>query len=228
MGIGDNLSSSLGFAQEALFGKWVRWIMLVISSIVFPVMYGYTVKVMRGIEPAYEEESFFTLFIDGIKLFVICIVYMIVPIIAFIITIGYAVFGIISTGGDISAQSILPIAGGLIGGIILTLILSFIFLLLGIIGSVRFARTESMGEAFAIGEIVSTIGKIGWLNYILSLIVLFIAVAIIMIVIIVIEVILAFIPIIGWLIGWIISLFISPFLSLMTSRYYSLLYDEGV
>ncbi|MFH0966238.1 MAG: DUF4013 domain-containing protein [Methanobacteriota archaeon] len=228
MRIGNNLSNSFGFAQDALLGKWVRWIMLVISSIVFPVMYGYTVKVMRGIEPAYEEESFFTLFIDGIKLCVINVVYMIVPIVVFAATIGYAIFGIISAGGNFSVQSILPILGGLIGGIILTIILGFIFMLLSIIGSVRFARTDSLGEAFAIGEIVSTIGKIGWVNYIFSLIALFIAVFFIVFIIMVIEIVLAFIPILGWIIGWIISLFLGPFLSLMTSRYYSLLYDEGV
>jgi len=228
MGIGDNLSNSFGFAQEALLGKWVRWIMLVISSIVFPVMYGYTVKVMRGIEPAYEEESFFTLFIDGIKLCVINVVYMIVPMIAFAATIGYAMFGIINVGGNFSVQSILPILGGVIGGIILSVILGFIFMLLNIIGSVRFARTDSLGEAFAIGEILSTIGKIGWVNYILSLITLFIAIFFIVLVIMVFEVALAFIPILGWIIGWIISLFLGPYLSLMTSRYYSLLYDEGL
>lgn len=228
MKIGENLSNSFGFAQEALFGKWVRWIMLVVSSLVFPVMYGYTVRVMRGIEPNYEEESFFSLFIDGIKLFVIYIVYLIVPMLVFVATIGYAVFGIISNGGDFSLHSILSIAGGVIVGLILTLIISFIFMMLSVVGSVRFARMESMGEAFALGEIVSTIRTIGWLNYILSLIALFIAIAILVIIITIIEVILAFIPILGWIIGWILSLFLGPFITLMTSRYYSLLYDEGV
>ena len=51
---------------------------------------------------------------------------------------------------------------------LITIIIGFIFMLLNIIGSVRFARTQSMKEAFAFGEIFSTIGKIGWLNYIFS------------------------------------------------------------
>jgi len=152
---------------------------------------------------------------------------MIVPMLAFAATIGYAIFGIISAGDNLSVQSILPIIGGLIGGIILTVILGFIFMVLSIIGSVRFARTESLGEAFAIGEIVLTIGKIGWVHYIFSLIALFIVLFFIVLVIMVIEVLLVFIPVLGWIIGWIISLFLGPFLSLMTSRYYSLLYDEG-
>lgn len=56
MKIGENLRSSISFAHDALFGRWIRWIMLVIGSFVFPIMYGYTVRIMRGIEPAYEEE----------------------------------------------------------------------------------------------------------------------------------------------------------------------------
>jgi hypothetical protein len=228
MNIGDTIRDSFEFAQNALFGKWVRWIMLVIASIIFPVMYGYTVRVMKGIEPQYEEESFFGLFISGLKLMVINIIYMIIPAIVFISTIGYAIIGIVSAGENISMESLLPMIGGIIGGVILTVILAFIFSLLNIIGSVRFARTDSISEAFAIGEIIATIGKIGWLKYLVSLIALFIVIAIIVVVITVIEVILAFIPILGWIIGWILSIFLGPFLSLMVSRYYSLLYDSGV
>ena len=228
MRISDALSDSWGFAQDALFGKWVRWIMLVISSIIFPVMYGYTVRIMRGAEPAYEEESFFGLFIDGIKLCVINIVYMIIPMLAFIATVGYAIIGIISSGKEITFASVLPIVGGVITGLVITIILAIIFGLLGIIGSVRFARTGEMGQAFAIGEIISTIGKIGWFHYIVSLIALMVVVFFLIIIITIIELILSIVPIAGWIIGWILSLFLGPFISLMTSRFYSLLYDTGV
>ncbi|MDD1729211.1 MAG: DUF4013 domain-containing protein [Methanospirillum sp.] len=228
MKIGENIQDSFTFTHEALFGKWVRWIMLAISSLIFPIMYGYTVKIMRGVQPSYEEESFFTLFIDGIKLLVINIVYMIIPLIACAATVGYAVFGIISAGKNFSLDTLLSMAGGLITGLVLTIILAIIFTLLNVIASVRFARTGSIGEAFAIGEIISTIKKIGWVNYIFSLIVLFIVVAVIVIVLTCVEMALNVIPLIGIILGWIISLFTGPYLSILTTRYYSLLYDEGV
>ncbi|KAF5091255.1 hypothetical protein DSECCO2_05060 [anaerobic digester metagenome] len=228
MRIGEKISNSIEFTNEALFGKWVRWIMLVIASIVMPIMYGYTVRIMRGVQPAYEEESFFSLFIDGVKLLVIYLIYMIIPLIAFAITIGVTAFNVIQTGGNFTMDSLLPIAGALIAGGVITIIIGFIFMLLNIIGSVRFARTQSMKEAFAFGEIFSTIGKIGWLNYIFSLIVLFIVVFLIVIVVTIVEVILGFIPILGLIIGWVISLFLGPYISIMMSRYYSLLYDEGM
>jgi len=220
------LNDSWHFAQDALIGKWVRWIMLVISSILFPIMYGYTVRIMRGSEPAYEEESFFGLFIDGIKLCIINIIYMIIPMLVFIATIGFAFIGIISSGKEITFESILPILGGFIVGILITIILVIIFGLLNIIGSVRFARTGSMGEAFAIREILAAIGKIGWFHYIASLFVLMVVVFFLIVALTIVELILGIIPILGWIIGWILSLFLGPFISIMTSRYYSLLYDS--
>ncbi len=50
----------------------------------------------------------------------------------------------------------------------------------------------------------------------------------IVIVVTIVEVILGFIPILGLIIGWVISLFLGPYISIMVSRYYSLLYDEGM
>lgn len=227
MRISNTLSESWGFAQEALFGKWVRWIMLVISSIIFPVMYGYTVRIMRGNHPVYEEESFFGLFIDGIKLCVINFVYMIIPMLVLFATIGYAIVGVISSGKEITIDSILPIVGGFLTGLVIFILFAIIFGLVGIIGSVRFARTGSMGEAFAVGEIISTIGKIGWIHYIVSLISLMVVIFILVAVITIIELILCIIPIIGWIVGWALSLFLGTFISLMSSRFYSLLYDSG-
>jgi hypothetical protein len=81
---------------------------------------------------------------------------------------------------------------------------------------VRFARTGSMGQAFAFGEITNTIGKIGWGSYLIALIVLFI-------VIFIIYAVLGLIPVIGG----IINLIIAPYIVMMTSRYYSLIYDQG-
>jgi hypothetical protein len=228
MRISDALSESWGFAQEALFGKWVRWIMLIISSIIFPIMYGYTVRIMRGVQPVYEEESFFGLFIDGFKLCIINIAYMIIPMLVLFTTIGYAIFGVISSGKEITINSILPVLGGFITGILIFIFLAIIFGLVGIIGSVRFARTGSMSEAFAVGEIISTIGKIGWSHYIVSLLALMVVVFILVAVVTIIELMLSIIPIAGWIVGWILSMFLGPFISLMSSRFYSLLYDSGV
>ncbi|PKL60648.1 MAG: hypothetical protein CVV33_01605 [Methanomicrobiales archaeon HGW-Methanomicrobiales-4] len=212
MGIGDNLSDSFGYAQEALVGKWMRWIVLIISTIIFPLIYGYTLRVMKGINPAPEAENFLDLFIDGIKMIVISFVYMIIPFIIFFASAGAAVIGLIGKNDSIS----LGMLGAAAGGMLIFIIVAFIFGLFATIGMIRFARTDSMGEAFNISEIMAIIARIGWLNYILALIVLWIVLCVI-------QVILSVIPIIGWVILFIIS----PFLAIVSSRYFSNLYDLG-
>jgi hypothetical protein len=59
-------------------------------------------------------------------------------------------------------------------GLVICIIVALITGLLATIGIIRFARTGSMGEAFNFGAILETIRKIGWLNYILALLLLFI------------------------------------------------------
>jgi uncharacterized membrane protein len=59
----------------------------------------------------------------------------------------------------------------------------------------------------------------GWLSYILSLII-FIVTTVIYVVI---TAILSFIP----YIGWILVLIISPVFMIFTARYFSLIYDQG-
>jgi hypothetical protein len=212
MGIGDNISDSFGYAQEALVGKWKRWIILIISTIIFPIMYGYSLRVMKGISPAPEAEGFFNLFIDGIKVIIISLVYMIIPLIILFASVGAAALGVFGGSGNIS----LAMIGAAAGGMIVFIILAFIFGLFATIGMVRFARIGTMGEAFNFGEILATIGRIGWLNYILALIVLWI-------ILFVIETVLSLIPVIGFL----ILLIISPLLAIVSSRYISNIYDQG-
>jgi hypothetical protein len=77
MGVVRLISESFGYAKDAIWGKWIRWLLLIVSTIIFPFMYGYTVRVMSGTKPAPELEGWIGLFIDGIKLIVITIVYSI-------------------------------------------------------------------------------------------------------------------------------------------------------
>jgi hypothetical protein len=82
-------------------------------------------------------------------------------------------------------------------------------------GSVRFARTGSMGEAFNFSAILAHIGKIGWLSYIFALIVL-------ALVAFVVAVILSVIPVIGQILLFILS----PAISIFAARYVTLVYDS--
>jgi hypothetical protein len=42
MEIGEMLSESFEYTKEGLVGKWMKWILLIICTIIFPLIYGYT------------------------------------------------------------------------------------------------------------------------------------------------------------------------------------------
>lgn len=219
MDVIKNLSSSFEYATDGLVGKWMRWIVLIISSIIFPLIMGYTLRVMKGVTPAPEPDNYVDMFIDGIKLLIINIVYMIIPCI-----IGFLIF-LLSGGLGALTMFIMNVSkpGAYIGlltgtfgiSLLAFIILVFIFNLFEIIGIVRFARSGSMGSAFAMSEIFETIGKIGWGSYIISLIVLGI-------VLFIIYGILSAIPVIGL----ILTLILMPYLSIVSARFYSNIYDQ--
>jgi len=220
MDVIGSISGAFSFASEALFGKWVRWIILIISSIIFPLIMGYTLRIMKGVTPAPEPEDYLGMFIDGIKMFIIGFVYMIIPCI-----IGVVIF---SLSGGFGALTMLMmnvskpgaylgmLAGSFGISFLIFFILMFIFGLFEIIGMVQFARTGSMGAAFAFSEILERIGKIGWGSYLIALILLGV-------IFFIIYGILSLIPVIGWL----LTLILMPYLSIVGARVYSLLYDAG-
>ena len=209
MDYGNMLGESFSYAKDAVWGKWGRWILLVISTIIFPLIMGYAVRIYSGVKPAPEPGNWVGMFIDGLKLWIIGIIYAI-PI--FILALIF----VIPAGMMSDPMTAL----GTIGiGLIVMLIVGLIITLISTIGMIRFAQKDSMGQAFAFGAILEHIGKIGWGSYIIALIVLWIA----GIVFGFIVGILSAIPIIGWL----IALFLSPFWIIFVARYMTLIYESA-
>ncbi len=207
-------SESFEYTKECLVGKWVKWILLIVCSIIFPLIYGYTVRILRGTTPAPELEDWVGLFIDGIKLLIIGFIYMIPVILVLMLSVGAGTLGYMGKG-DFSFIGF----GTAIAGLGISAIIALIIGLIAVIGGVRFARTGSMGEAFNFRVILDTIEGIGWGNYILALIVLYIVLFIVSFVIAMITAI----PIIGW----IINIFMAPAISVFQARYICLIYDSS-
>lgn len=211
MDIGKALNESIEYAKDAVWGKWARWILLIISSIIFPLLMGYELEVYRGKKPAPEPENWGKLFIDGIKFFIIQLIYAIPLFIVILFFGGAGVLGLMRG----TPAGIMAAAGSFIVGLIVLVIVTIIIILFETIGAVRFARTGSMGEAFNFNAILERIGKIGWGSYIIALIVVAIIAAII-------AFILMAIPVIGWL----LFLIIIPALIIFVARYITLVYDS--
>ncbi|MDG6250787.1 DUF4013 domain-containing protein [Methanocalculus sp.] len=231
MSISTFASGSFAYAQEAVWGKWKQWILLVVAYLIstftlflIPVFNGYIVSILSGKTPAPEVENWGKLFVDGWKLNIIALIYMI-PVIIVLIIFGAATLPFVITGaamGDMTGvvpdQAIIGAIGELMAGFMIAFVIGIIISLIAYTGVVRFAKTGSISEAFNFGGIFGHIGKIGWLDYIFAVIALWVIIAVFAFII----GILSAIPLIGWL----ISLFLGPPLSIFTWRYVTMLYES--
>jgi hypothetical protein len=213
MDYGTMVSESFEYAREGLIGKWTKWLLLLVATILLAIpLLGYELKILRGEKPSPEVTDWGTLIVDGIKYLVIVLVYCIPLAIIAIISIA----PLIMAAFQQNTAAILAGVGAFLVGLVIFVIVAVIIGLIASIGIIRFARTGSMGEAFNFGAILATIGKIGWINYILALIIMGVIVGVV-------EGILMAIPFIGGLIVFILF----PFFALFEARYLCQVYDSA-
>jgi hypothetical protein len=176
------------------------------------LVFGYIVRIYRKAAQPPVFEAWSSLFVDGIKLMVVCILWLL-P--AFIILSG-ALFAIALEG----KTTIAPDESFVIIGLLLLfigLIVFVITMLCSVIGCVRFAR---MGEGLRFFAIIRTIQAIGWGNYLFALVIG----AVILLVYNLVGILLSLIPVAGVVIG----LVLYPVVQVFFARYVSLVYDHGV
>lgn len=224
MDYGSMLGDSFEYAKEALMEKWVKWILLAIPF----MTQGFSIQVYKGIKPAPEVNDWVANFIDGIKLFIVGFIYAIPLIILAVIFFIGAIIAVVSAG---TSQDTSGIVMGALGaafiGVLLFVIFLIIILLLLPIAYVRFARTDSFGEAFNISAILAHIGKIGWLSYIIALIVAFIAIIVLEIIIMIPYAILMMIPFMGHFLAIVWSLIMAVPVGIFGARYVTQIYDSA-
>jgi len=213
MDYGNMLGESFEYAKEGLVGKWMKWLLLLVATVLLGIpLLGYELKILRGEKPSPEVTDWGTLFIDGIKYLIICLIYVIPLIIIAIITVAPLVMAAIQG----NQTAVMTAVGSFLVGLVVLAIVAIIIILFEFIGAIRFARTGRMGEAFNFGAILATIGRIGWLSYIFALIIMIIIIGIV-------EFLCMAIPAIGWLLFFILS----PFIVLFEARYLCQIYDSA-
>lgn len=225
------IGDSLEFTKECLIGKWVKWIMLAIIPILLP---GYLVKVYKGESASTGLDPVEDVFVNTIKIYIIGLAYLFIPLILLIIfALGGGLLGAVagSTGSpDAVIGTLLGV--GLLGSVVFCIIL-FILLLILPIAVIRFSRTDSMREALNFSAIFGHISKIGWIQYIIALIILslvsVLVVAVVSVVFLIVYFILA-ITFIGLIlvpfVAWAYAAFIAALMIFM-ARYYTLIYDSA-
>lgn len=219
VGFIENVDKSFGYAVDNTLKKIRRWIGLTIVMcipIVNFIAMGLFLKVFRGEEPDFSNAG--KSFIQGLLLFIISIIYMIIPIIAFVILVGASIITAI----------IAPVASAILagGGIIALFVLAIIFGLIMLPAEINFARKQSFGAAFEFGEIFGMIGKLGWGKYILSIILIYIISLIFGFVVGLVGVgLVAANPVLGAIISFLAIPFANPFAKFFEFKYYANLFE---
>jgi len=181
------------------------------------IISGYTVRIYRGVKPAPDFTGWTDLFVDGVKLAVVWLLWLLPIFIVLAAACAIAVASFLSTRATAAPDGLLLV------GVLLLLFVEFVLfiivMLFGVLGAVRFARSGSIREGIRFFTLLMTIRTIGWLPYIILLTGFVIA----SVVYVVITGILSFIP----FIGWVLVLIVNPVFVIFTARYFTLVYDQG-
>jgi hypothetical protein len=244
MDFGSLLDDSFAYTKESIWERWSRWLVLIGCMLIFPLILGYMVRIYRGERPAPEPGEWATLFVDGLKLLVVHIVYwapvfllILVAFIPFILTLVSA--GAFSESFSAMSDSqmerwfdshpellsqLLLTGGFMVLLVLIAIILATVITFFSFLGVVRFARTRSISEAFNFSALLVHIRRIGWINYIIALI----AISIIGYIFGIILNFFSLIPIIGIFIQLILmGIFYVPFI-IFSARFSSSIYDAGI
>jgi hypothetical protein len=168
------LDDAFHYTKKGILGSADRWIKLILAIICLGIpLNGYVMRIYRGADPAPEVDQWGTLFIDGLKLIVVGIIYAIPVMI-----VGAFVYGgmmLTLMQGNTAAMETWSPNVGLLG---LMYVVEIIIGIIMPVAAIRFARTASFSEAFNVGAILETIKKIGWINYLIALILITVVIAI--------------------------------------------------
>ena len=226
MDYGTLISRSFEYTKDALVGKWMQWVILAVLSLVqaltlslIPLLSGYAVRVLGGKTPAPEIDDWGRLFVDGWKMNIIMLVYMLPAILVFLVLGGIGAIGLFANeaaGGDPTAAGAAALS--LLGGFLLAGLVALVMAFIALFALLRFAHTDSLGEAFNFGAILSHIGKLGWGTWIIAVIVLFIVALVYGFVV----------GRVSWIpfLGWLITLFLNAAFVVFYSRYLAQVYED--
>jgi hypothetical protein len=176
MDFGNLLGDAFAYTRDGVFKNAGRWLRLILSILCLGLPFnGYVMRIYRGVPSAPEVDNWGILFVDGLKLLVVGIVYAIPIMLLWGLIYGSMILALIQ--GQINDAAVTSFTPNLV----LMLLMNILEITVGIImpvASIRFARTGSFSEAFNFNAILETIGKIGWINYIIALVLVSLVIAI--------------------------------------------------
>lgn len=134
---------------------WIKTILIggvltLFSVLIVPafLVYGYVIRVLRAGIDGEEEPPVFddwgTLLKEGVVAFVIVLIYQLIPLLVFFLTVGGSLAAI-GTGSNAGAGIGIV---GLLGGLALSTLLGLVFGYITLIGLANYAHVGTFGSAF--------------------------------------------------------------------------------
>ena len=236
---------SLGYTKETLFGKLSRWVIFalcalpgvlavilcetfcaelpaaILSLLVAPLLYvivsGYIARIYRGATSPPEFDNWGSLFVDGFR---IAVTYILWFLPAFLLSLALGGLTIAFCVAE-QIDAFIALVYLLLTPLLLAAVV--IAVLYSDLGAILCARTNSILEGINILSITKTIGAIGWVNYLIAIVILIIP-------FLVITMTLAFafdfIPV-PYVVDIIDGCVITPIYLVFAARYMTLLYNQG-
>lgn len=168
MDFAEMLGDAYTYTNEGVLKNTNRWMMMILAVLCLGLPFnGYILRVYRGAKPAPDVEGWDTLFVDGLKLIAVGLVYFIPLMIIMLLIFGVM---LLATAGSTADETIMAAWGLNMLFMLVFYIIEIIVAILLPVAYIRFARTGIFAEAFNFSAIIQTIGKIGWLNYIIAII----------------------------------------------------------
>ncbi len=131
-----------------------------IMPIVNFISYGYSVKVMKGAiggNPGMPKwDDWGDLFVKGLMVFIIELIYMIIPVLIIVISVGGALMALFTGNFNAFAVAMAGAMGGVLIGLILALIAAFLLPM----ALAMYVKEDSIGAAFRVGELLSRIKSV--------------------------------------------------------------------
>lgn len=231
MDIGYLTSDAMKYPSQDWKKVIILGILIFTSFLIIPafLVMGYVFRVLKwsvaGVDQLPDFDEWGEMFTDGLKVFLVELVYFIIPFIIMFLGIWASIGSIVvlgASGNDLMPAAVFSALSLMWGLLIMGLILAIIFGVFFTIGIANMAYYNGeIGAAFRFREILNTINAIGWVDYIIW----YIMMIILGMIMTAIAGVLGLIPILGWAL---IVLALYPYLYLLYARALGLLFVSGL
>ena len=167
-----------GFTQEVLSGLLQFLALLIGISCIFfvPLMQGYCYRLFRSDDTMPDTGNLWVLFFNGWRINITVLIYAI-PLMLISIIYMLVFMYLFPDTGMYSTADVLDMEGMMYVGTVFSyaaiqFVTTLVVLLFAFIGVTHLCRTGSIREAVSLRTITGIISRIGWYDYILSLVVM--------------------------------------------------------